>query len=97
TKAMLIFRDNAAERARQAEAQSVAVRHLGASLARLTRGDLTAEVGEGFPPGYAALKTDFNAALGALRGLIGTVMESAATIRTGSHEIAQAAEDLARR
>ncbi|NWM30031.1 methyl-accepting chemotaxis protein, partial [Escherichia coli] len=48
-------------------------------------------------PGYAALKTDFNAALGALRGLIGTVMESAATIRTGSHEIAQAAEDLARR
>ena len=97
TKAMLIFRDNAAEQARQAEAQSVAVRHLGASLARLTRGDLTAEVGEGFPPGYAALKTDFNAALGALRGLIGTVMESAATIRTGSHEIAQAAEDLARR
>jgi len=97
TKAMGVFRDNAFEQARQAEEQSIAVTHLGASLARLTRGDLTAEIGEGFPTGYAELKTNFNDALAALRGLIGAVMESAATIQTGSSEIAQAAEDLARR
>jgi methyl-accepting chemotaxis protein len=97
TKAMLIFRDNAVEQARQAEEQSVAVTHLGASLARLTHGDLTAEIGEGFPRGYAELKANFNGALVALRGLIGAVTESASTIQTGSSEIAQAAEDLARR
>ena len=97
TKAMEIFRDNAAEQARQAEEQSVAVAHLGASLARLTHGDLTAEIGQGFPTGYGEIKTNFNAALAALRGLIGAVTESAATIQAGSGEIAQAAEDLARR
>ncbi len=97
TRAMVIFRDNAAEQARQAEEQSIAVTHLGASLARLTHGDLTAEIGQGFPTGYAEIKTNFNAALAALRGLIGAVTESAGTIQTGSSEIAQAAEDLARR
>jgi methyl-accepting chemotaxis protein len=97
TKAMLTFRDNAVEQQRQAEEQSVAVTHLGTSLERLTLGDLTADIGEGFPSGYAELKNNFNKALVSLRGLIGSVMESAATIQTGSGEIAQASEDLARR
>ncbi|MBL7537512.1 methyl-accepting chemotaxis protein, partial [Escherichia coli] len=38
-----------------------------------------------------------NAALTSLRTLIGSVMESTSTIHTGSSEIAQASEDLARR
>jgi methyl-accepting chemotaxis protein len=97
TKAMLTFRDNAVEQKHQAEEQSVAVTHLGASLERLTRGDLTADIGEGFPDGYGALKTNFNAALASLRTLIGSVTESTMTIQTGSGEIAQASEDLARR
>jgi methyl-accepting chemotaxis protein len=97
TKAMLTFRDNAVEQKHQAEEQSVAVTHLGASLERLTRGDLTADIGEGFPDGYGALRTNFNAALASLRTLIGSVTESAMTIQTGSGEIAQASEDLARR
>ena len=97
TKAMLTFRDNAIEQKHQAEELSVAVTHLGASLSRLTRGDLTADIGDGFPASYAELKTNFNAALASLRALIGSVMESTATIQTGSGEIAQASEDLARR
>ncbi|NYT39376.1 chemotaxis protein [Sphingomonas sp. R-74633] len=97
TKAMLTFRDNAVEQQRQAEEQSVAVTLLGTSLERMTRGDLTADIGDGFPAGYGALKTNFNAALASLRTLIGSVTESTASIQTGSGEIAQASEDLARR
>jgi methyl-accepting chemotaxis protein len=97
TKAMLTFRDNAVEQARQADEQSVAVTRLGTSLEHLTRGDLTAEIGADFPAGYAGLRANFNAALVSLRGLIGSVMESTQTIQTGSGEIAQASEDLARR
>ncbi|WHU03215.1 methyl-accepting chemotaxis protein [Sphingomonas sp. NIBR02145] len=97
TKAMHTFRDNAVEQQRQAEEQSIAVSHLGASLEQLSRGDLTANIGDSFPAGYAELKDHFNAALGALRDLIGSVMQSAETIQTGSAEIASASEDLARR
>ncbi len=97
TKAMHTFRDNAVEQIRQAQEQSHAVAHLGTSLARLSRGDLTAEIGDEFPQGYAELRTNFNAALVSLRGLIGTVMESTAAIQTGSGSIAEASEDLSRR
>jgi len=97
TKAMHTFRDNAVEQVRQAEEQSHAVTRLGTSLERLSHGDLTAEIGSDFPQGYAGLRTNFNAALTALRGLIGTVMESTTAIQTGSGSIAEASEDLSRR
>ncbi|WP_339472477.1 methyl-accepting chemotaxis protein, partial [Pseudomonas sp. EL_65y_Pfl1_R83] len=60
-------------------------------------GDLTATINADFPGNYAELKTNFNAATAALRGLIGGVVESTSAIGTGSTEIAQASEDLARR
>jgi methyl-accepting chemotaxis protein len=97
TKAMMTFRDAAVEQQRQAQEQDEAVQRLGGQLERLSHGDLTAEIGEGFPAGYAMLRTNYNAALAALRELIGSVMESTASIQTGSGEIAQASEDLARR
>ena len=97
TKAMLTFRDAAIVQQRNAQEQDEAVQRLGAQLERLTHGDLTAEIGDGFPAGYALLRTNYNAALASLRDLIGSVTESAATIDTGSGEIAQASEDLARR
>jgi methyl-accepting chemotaxis protein len=97
TKAMLSFRDAALAPQRHADEQADAVQRLGGQLERLTHGDLTAELGAEFPASYAVLRTNYNAALASLRELIGSVMESAATIRTGSGEIAQASEDLARR
>jgi len=97
TKAMHTFRDNAVEQQRQAREQAHAVTHLGNSLSRLSHGDLTAEIGSDFPDGYAELRTNFNATLVALRGLIGAVMESTAAIQTGSGAIAEASEDLSRR
>ena len=96
-----VFRQAAADRAeadhRAAEEQKIVTTAIGSGLDALTRGDLTAEIKVAFPAGYAALKDNFNAALGELRRMIGAVALSAGGIRSGSMEIAQASEDLARR
>jgi methyl-accepting chemotaxis protein len=89
--------DRASADARIAAEQQGVTATLSDSLAALSNGDLTAEIRADFPAAYAALKTNFNHALASLRALIGTVTESAASIRTGAGEIAHASEDLARR
>ncbi|MBB4841485.1 methyl-accepting chemotaxis protein [Sphingomonas kyeonggiensis] len=97
TRAMFTFRDAAAKQMRDSEAQAQIVEIVGESLAQLSTGNLTGEIAADFPDAYASLKTNFNSALESMRSLIGTVLENAQTIRTGSGEIAQASEDLARR
>jgi methyl-accepting chemotaxis protein len=103
-KAVLVFREAAVEKEKTDAAKKIAdaeqqrvVETLEANLAKLAQGDLTSEINEAFSPAYESVKVNFNAAVAELRSLIGSVMESAATIRTGSGEIAQASEDLARR
>jgi methyl-accepting chemotaxis protein len=103
-KAVLVFREAAVEKEKTDAAKKLAdaeqqrvVETLEANLGKLAHGDLTSEINEAFSPAYESVKLNFNAAVSELRNLIGTVMESAATIRTGSGEIAQASEDLARR
>jgi methyl-accepting chemotaxis protein len=97
SRGMVTFRDAAVAQRRSGEEQADVVRILGESLAKLTNGDLTAEVTAEVPPAYDVLKDNFNEALASLRALIGSVADSAVAIRTGSGEIAQASEDLARR
>ncbi|UYY58761.1 methyl-accepting chemotaxis protein [Sphingomonas sp. S2-65] len=70
---------------------------LGNALTGLSDGDLTVELGRDFPRDYVALAHDFNAAIAKLRELIGAVVDSTDSIRTGSSEIASASENLARR
>jgi methyl-accepting chemotaxis protein len=100
-QAVELFRKAAIDRAeadaRAAAEQQIVTASLREGLSALTKGDLTAEIRADFPPAYAELKANFNEAIAELRNLIGSVMESAMTIRTGSGEIAQASEDLARR
>jgi methyl-accepting chemotaxis protein len=103
-RAVLVFRDAAvAKRAADAASakaeatQKMVVETVSSHLSELANGNLTAEITQDFPGDYATVKTNFNNAVGALRGLIASVMESTAAIRTGSGEIAQASEDLARR
>ena len=100
TKAMFSFRDAAkVQIALNAEARKHAdlVRGMTSNLKELAAGNLTAEITAEYPPEYAELKTNFNEAVVGLRALIGTVTASAATIRSGSTEIAHASESLARR
>ncbi|WP_363321745.1 methyl-accepting chemotaxis protein [Sphingomonas sp.] len=103
-KAVLVFREAAIEKEKTDAAKKIAdaeqqrvVETLEANLSKLAQGDLTSQIDEAFSPAYESVKVNFNGAVTELRNLIGTVMESAATIRTGSNEIAQASEDLARR
>ncbi|AGH49069.1 methyl-accepting chemotaxis protein [Sphingomonas sp. MM-1] len=100
-KAVELFRLAAVARAeadrKLAEEQKLVTATLGEGLAALAEGDLTAEVTAEFPAPVASLKTNFNDAIARLREMIGAVSVSAAGIRTGSQEIAQASEDLARR
>lgn len=97
TKAMFTFRDTAQEQLRASREQAEVVADLRTGLNSLTQGDFTNEIEAEFPPAYAELKMNFNAALASLRHLIGSVLESTGTITSGSVEIAQASEDLARR
>ncbi|WP_380873995.1 methyl-accepting chemotaxis protein [Sphingomonas sp. DBB INV C78] len=96
-----VFRQAAADRAaadaRSAQEQKLITSAIGEGLSALTDGDLTTEIRADFPGAYAVLKTNFNEAVTGLRQMIGTVTDSATAIRTGSQEIAQASEDLARR
>ncbi|QQV78948.1 methyl-accepting chemotaxis protein [Sphingomonas aliaeris] len=103
-KAVEVFRGNgiAKEAADAAKAkadndQKLVVETVSEHLSDLSKGDLTAAIVSEFPPEYVGLKSNFNEALVKLRDLIGAVSESARAIRTGSGEIAQASEDLARR
>lgn len=103
-KTVLVFRDAAiaqkqaaAERAKAEAEQKFVVDTVSEQLANLSDGDLTADIKVEFPQAYVELRTNFNAALTNLRNLIGSVVESSHGLRTGSGEIAQASEDLARR
>ena len=103
-RAVLVFRDAAiakqaaeAEAAQAEAAQRMVVETVSSHLSELANGNLTATIETDFPASYSAVKTNFNNAVSGLRTLIASVAESAATIRTGSNEIAHASEDLARR
>ncbi|HUD93114.1 methyl-accepting chemotaxis protein [Sphingobium sp.] len=96
-RALLIFRDAAVAKEKADNEQKMVVESLSNGLDRLSAGDMTADIRQEFPAGYATVRSNFNSALTSLRDLIGAAGESAISIRGGSQEIAQASEDLARR
>lgn len=87
----------AAERAEQARIVHNVTTSLGKSLTALAAGRLTDQIIADFPGDYALLKQDYNNAVSSLRTTVVAVSDSTANIRTGSNEIAHAAENLARR
>jgi len=95
------FRATSAERQRidafRLDEQQIVSTALGEQLAALREGDLTRTIDTPFPPAYERLRADFNAAVEALREMISRVNQSTTTIDRGAHEIAAAADDLARR
>ncbi|HEX8421080.1 MAG TPA: methyl-accepting chemotaxis protein [Sphingomonas sp.] len=103
-RAVLVFRDAAVAKqaadaagARAEAHQKMVVETVSAQLSELAGGNLTAAIAADFAGDYTVVKTNFNAAVQALRDLIASVLEATTSIRTGSSEIAQASEDLARR
>ncbi|MCX8474515.1 MAG: methyl-accepting chemotaxis protein, partial [Sphingomonas sp.] len=103
-KAVLVFREAAIEKEKADAAKKIAdaeqqrvVETLEANLSKLAQGDLTSQIDQAFSPAYESVKVNFNGAVTELRNLIGSVMESTTAIRSGSGEIAEASEALARR
>ncbi len=80
-----------------ADQQANVVQSLADGLGRLAAGDLTCDMTEAFAPEYERLRTDFNAAVAELRGVIGTIIANTGAIRSGTGEISQASDDLSRR
>ena len=86
-----------AEKAREAEADRVAIQALAQGLSAMANGDLTHRIEAEFAPKAAQLKADFNAAIAQLQQAVAVVAANVAGIRSGAGEISQAADDLSRR
>ncbi|WP_299830787.1 methyl-accepting chemotaxis protein [uncultured Roseobacter sp.] len=85
------------ERARVTEQQQTVVQALGVGLQSLSEGDLTSEIATAFPEDYEKLRSNFNAAVRALKEAVGAVMQNSESIRNETSEITTAADDLSRR
>ena len=86
-----------AEQTAAAQRQQAVVDRLAAHLRRLATGDLTCTIEDAFAPGYERLRADFNSTLVQLQDTLRILTANAEAIRSGTGEIAQAAEDLSRR
>jgi methyl-accepting chemotaxis protein len=73
------------------------VAFVGAALARLAEGDLTARVERELMPSLDQLRVDFNAAAKALHQALAQVSDGASAIHAGAGDIGRASDDLSRR
>jgi methyl-accepting chemotaxis protein len=85
------------ERARANEAQMRAVEALAHGLARLSEGDLTVRLSDGFLEAYRQIRDDFNGAVGKLQATIGAIVAATREVAGASGEIAGGAVNLSRR
>jgi methyl-accepting chemotaxis protein len=88
---------HAAEQAQATERQREVVLDLADGLARLAQGDLAVSLNRQFAGDYERLRSDFNSAISQLHATMTAISQSAGKIRTGSAEMMQATDDLARR
>ena len=86
-----------AERAALDEQRAQVVAALADGLASVAKGELTCRLNNAFPAEYEGLRTDFNAAVAALDEVVSNIGGATSGVRTGSTEIAHAADDLSRR
>jgi methyl-accepting chemotaxis protein len=84
----------AAEQAKIAETQARAVGALARGLAKLSEGDLTVRLDDGFAESYRRIQQDFNATVERLQETIGTIVASAGDVATASTEISGSTADL---
>lgn len=66
-------------------------------LDQLAEGALTFRLNEPFDPAYEKLRTDFNSALDRLQQTMIAIMQNAAIIRDGTHDISAASDQLSSR
>ena len=87
-------RRNAEGRARAAEQQAAAVEALAAGLAKLSEGDLTVRLNDGFSEAYWQIRDDFNTAIERLRTTIDSIAVSTREVASTVTEISSSTTNL---
>ncbi|WP_141289090.1 methyl-accepting chemotaxis protein, partial [Gluconacetobacter liquefaciens] len=88
----------AQERAEEAARQlQTATDSLADGLQRVSRGDLSVQIGTRFAASLEPLRENFNESIAQLSGAFGSVSGSAYSISNSTHELSTAADDLSRR
>jgi methyl-accepting chemotaxis protein len=87
----------AAERALVAEEQAEAFRALGVGLDRLSSGDLTFRLTDGFSDAFGQIKDDFNTAMTKINETIGSIAASTREVANAAAEISTSTTDLSQR
>jgi methyl-accepting chemotaxis protein len=90
-------RRNAQAQAAAAAEQACAVTALAQGLAKLSEGDLTARLSEGFAEAYDQIKNDFNLTISRLQETINAIAASTREVTNASAEISSSTTDLAQR
>jgi methyl-accepting chemotaxis protein len=77
--------------------QDNALQALGASLVKLSDGDLTAKLDVELAPNFATLKADYNGSVSSLNQAMQQIGDSVGNVSSQSSEIATATNDMAKR
>jgi methyl-accepting chemotaxis protein len=85
------------ERARNTQQQTDMVSALARGLAKLSGGDLTASLSDGFTASSAQIRDDFNVAVARLRDAIGSIVAATREVAGAAGEISGSTTDLAQR
>ncbi|HEY8616943.1 methyl-accepting chemotaxis protein [Phenylobacterium sp.] len=88
---------NEAQRGEAAERLEAVMSRLAEGLEALADGDLTVRLQGEFPPEYARVQGDFNAAITRLAQVVGVIIGTTSSIGAATGEIGQAADDLSKR
>jgi methyl-accepting chemotaxis protein len=83
--------------AKISEEQGRAVDMLADGLQKLSEGELSFRLGEGFSEAYRQIKDNFNAAIGKIEETIGGIKSSAGEVTNASKEISTSTTDLSQR
>jgi methyl-accepting chemotaxis protein len=90
-------RINAETQAVAAKEQASAVKALGDGLGKMSEGDLTVHLNEGFTEAYQQIKDDFNTTIGRLKETIESIVSSTRDVTSASAEISTSTTDLSQR
>ena len=96
-KAMLVFKDNAAERVRADAALRVVVSEITSGLHHMKNGNLRYSINSAFDSEFDSLRRDFNDTMGQLCQLLTQTSSAASNVLNGASEIRSASDDLASR
>jgi len=96
-QAVFVFRDAALAKAQSEADQAHVVEAIGQGLEALAAGNMTYTISEPFAGNYDRLRQAFNRSVEGLEDSLSQVAATAQSVYSGSSEIREASEDLARR